>query len=356
MQPGTKAAFLFPGNDVDYSKTLKKLSKEENFAENLRKVNELAHTLNLIGNDDGDGYDGCDGCDGVNGGNKGNADDEGSAGSKRSTGNAVAGNAVNVKENSDANSENGETNDILAGNNELYNQMVIYAMSCSICDLYKSRNIFPSLVAGYSLGMYSSFYAAGVYSFEAGLSIVIETFNLIKQFYEDRELDFGMGAIVGLTEQEIMNLVFGKVDGFLEIACRNGHRSFTLVGENRAIRDSLELAQRLGALKTIRINTKFGYHTSLLKGNVDKLYPFLDNFTICEPQCKILSPFSLSLVSKDTVPHELVKYPHSAVCWQHLIEALVDNYGIREGYEVGPGESLAKITRYVNQNFKVYTF
>jgi len=304
MQPGTKAAFLFPGNDIDCKETLKKTATEEIFTENLRKVNELARSLNLIESDAGNGEEG-----------------------------------------------NGE----LAAR-ELYNQMLTYAICCSICDLYKKQNIIPAMVSGYSLGIYGSLYAAEVYDFETGLSIIGEVFNLIKQFYESSGQKFGMGAIVGLTEQEIRDLLFQKVSGFLEIACLNGHRSFVIVGESRAIKEGMELAQRLGAMRTVRINTEFGYHTSLLRESIERLYTFLDYCTICEPRCKILSPRDLSLVSKDAIPREIVKSLYSPVHWESLVNAMITIHDIREGYEVGPGESLAKMARYINQNLKVYTF
>lgn len=311
MQPATKAAFLFPGNDIDYQETLQRIKAEETFRKNIKKVNTLAHRLNLIEND--------------------------------------SENPIQDTEDTLANSGEGKVS-------ELYNQMVIYTISCSICDFYKRKNIFPTAVSGYSLGIYSSLYAAESYDFETGLYIIVETFNLVKQFYDDTGLEFGMGAIVGLTRQEIMDLVFGKVKGFLEIACLNGHRSFVIVGERSSVTKSLELAQKIGALRTVRINTGFGYHTSLLKKTIERLYTFLDQCTICEPRCKILSPLHFGLVSKDAIPREIVKSLYSPVHWDSLMNAMIDIYDIREGYEVGPGESLAKMARYINQNFMVYPF
>jgi len=331
MQPGTRTAFLFPGNDIDCKEMLKKTSAEEPFRENFRKVNELARRLNLTESN----------ADKSNT-NKSNADYSNADNSNTDNSNADNSNADNVDGN------------FGPAGPELYNQMLTYAICCSICDLYKKQNIFPAMVSGYSLGIYSSLYAAEVFSFETGLSIIGEVFHLVRQFYESSGRRIMMGAIIGLTEQEIRDLLFKKVSGSLEIACLNGRRSFVIVGESRAIKDGLDLAQRLGAMRAVRINTEFGYHTSLLKESSEKLYAFLDHCTICEPQCKILSPRDLSLVSKSAIPCEIVKSLYSPVHWESLVNAMINIYDIREGYEVGPGESLAKMARYINQNFKVY--
>ncbi|MEW6377991.1 MAG: hypothetical protein AB1611_00130 [bacterium] len=295
MEPDTKAAFLFPGNDIDYRETLQKIGREDTFRENLAKVYKLGYRLNLA---------------------------EAGAG---------------------------------AGS-ELHNQMVIYTICCSICDLYQNRHIVPAMVSGYSLGIYSALYAAGAYSFETGLLILREAFKVVKQVYTSRKRKFGMGVVIGLTQQEIIDLIFNKIDHFLEIACLNGERSFVIVGEHQAIGKGLDLAGKLGALKTIQINTKFGYHTSFLQGNIGKLSTFLDSCEIFEPHCRILSPLDMSLIGRNAITHEIVRNLYSPVRWGSLINELVNHYDIGEGYEAGPGESLAKMSRYINQNFKVYTF
>lgn len=295
MEPDTKAVFLFPGNDIDYRETLQKIGEEDTFRENLAKVRKMGYRLNLDGTGAGD-------------------------------------------------------------SSELHNQMVIYTICCSIRDLYQRRHIFPAMVSGYSLGIYSALYAAGAYSFETGLLILREAFKVVKQVYKSRKRKFGMGVVIGLTQQEITDLVFKKVDHFLEIACLNGERSFVIVGEHQAIGKGLNLAERLGALKTIRINTEFGYHTSFLQGNTGELSNFLDRCEMLEPHCRILSPLDMSLIGKDAITHEIVRNLYTPVRWGGLINALINHYGIEEGYEAGPGESLAKMVRYINQNFKVYTF
>lgn len=239
---------------------------------------------------------------------------------------------------------------------ELETQIMIYTICCSICDIYKRQNILPALVSGHSLGIYSCLYAAGAYSFKTGLSILKKAFSLIREFYDERGQRFGMGTIVGFTEDEVQNLLFKEIEGFLEIACFNGERSLVIVGEEKALRECLVRAEALGALKTILFEAELGYHTSFIKGVAQSFHKFLDRCQIFEPRHKILSPLDINLVGKDDIINELTRNLYSPVHWASLIDALVNKHDLREGYEVGPGESLARMTRYINRRLKVYTF
>jgi len=239
---------------------------------------------------------------------------------------------------------------------ELETQIMIYTICCSICDIYKRQNIFPALVSGHSLGIYSCLYAAGAYSFKTGLSILKKAFSLIREFYDERGQRFGMGTVIGFTEEEVQSLLFKEIEGFLEIACFNGERSLVIVGEEKALRECLERAEKLGAFRTILFNAELGYHTSFIKGVEERFRPFLNNCRILEPEYKILSPLDTGLVGYESIINELARNLYSSVRWASLIDALVNKHGIRESYEVGPGESLARMAKYINRRFKVYTF
>ncbi len=287
MKGNKKSAFLFPGNDVDYRKALKKIRDNDKFLEKIRKAGTNIHAYM---------------------------------------------------------------------NSELYNMMMIYIISCTISDIYKTKNIFPELVSGYCIGMYSSLYTAEAYTFETGLSIVRETFKLVSSFYDQKEQDYGMGVIIGLTENEIIELLFENTGDLLEIACINSDRNIVIVGEIKTLKEGLKRAKKLGAFKTIPLKTGFGYHTSQLKDISEKFRIFLKKCEIFEPRYKILSPLDMNIVDKDTIIPLLVKNLYSPIHWKSLINTMITEHNIWKGYEAGPGESLAKMSKYINRDFKVYTY
>jgi [acyl-carrier-protein] S-malonyltransferase len=54
----------------------------------------------------------------------------------------------------------------------LYTQPCLYIVETILADLLKTQGKAPDFVAGHSLGEYSALYAAGVFSFEAGLKLI----------------------------------------------------------------------------------------------------------------------------------------------------------------------------------------
>lgn len=290
--------FLFPGNSIDYSETLEKLKRNHFFQKNCKtaKINKE----NII-----------------------NAS-------------KVFGNSID---------------------RELSNQVLIYTICCSICDYYKSNGILPDLITGYSMGVYAGFYAAETYNFETGLSILEKAFHLTKDLYVSKKKQkFGMGVIIGLTENDLFDM-FKETGGIIDIASFNGTHNFVIVGEQEKVEVCIKKAEAMGAFKANKVDTEFGFHTPVLKEISDEFRKFLNGCSISNPVYRFLSAITIDpIINPNEVTDEIVKNMYYPIRWASFIDTLSNTYKTLECYEVGPGDALNKITRYINRKVKVRPF
>ena len=128
-------------------------------------------------------------------------------------------------------------------------QKASYAANCTLCDLYKAKGIYPDITIGYSMGIYAALYAGGYYSFETGLEIVEKAFLLTREICDSLNEEYTMAVIMGLTEQDIQEIVFKSHDACGEIAVYNGKHHFVIAGEKNVIENGIERALYEGAFE-----------------------------------------------------------------------------------------------------------
>lgn len=232
----------------------------------------------------------------------------------------------------------------------------IYTLSCAASDLIKSRGHRPAVVSGYSLGIYAALYTAGVYTFEEGLEVLIASVRCVLDFFERDDLDFAMGGIVGLTEEEIRKELFPEIPGRLEIACHNGVRSYVVAGERSSILRCLQAAADLGAFTTVLLETLYGYHMACLEPLASAIRARLEGYSFAEPSCLFLSPLTGEPVAGAALSEEIVRNFHSSVRWDLCMHSLLYLQGVKRAVETGPGDSLTRINRYLERGLDTVHF
>jgi malonyl CoA-acyl carrier protein transacylase len=239
---------------------------------------------------------------------------------------------------------------------EIHDQMMIYTLSCASNDLLKNKKITPSVVSGYSFGLYAALYGAEVFNYETGLHILIDAVQLVKDHFESSRRVFGMGAVLGLTEEDLKTDVFPAIQGAIEIACYNGERSHILVGDKEAVKESLSGAEKAGAFKTRLLNTRYGYHTTFLRKASeifsDRLIPYYFQPSICD----VISSLNGETVPQDRLKPTVAMNISSHIHWPLAVSAMGESYGIDRAYEMAPGTTIWSMTRYINKELKVLPF
>lgn len=204
------------------------------------------------------------------------------------------------------------------------------------CGLRPEKDL--AWVAGHSLGEYSAFCAAKVFSFSQTLGLLKERCRAMSL-----ALPGGMVALLGLAKQEVEVLV-GDLDpalGVCEVANHNGLRQVVVSGATMAL---AAIAQKVP--KAIFLRVKGPFHSSLMQEAQEAFAPVLETTLFQEPLCPIVTNFSGRgqrdpVVLKQHLGEQMV-HP---VLWCDTQQFLFA-HGVTDLLEVGAGRVLCGLAKH----------
>ncbi|NWF75103.1 MAG: ACP S-malonyltransferase [Nitrospirae bacterium] len=237
--------------------------------------------------------------------------------------------------------------DISCGEDILLQQN-IYAVSASLWD--SSKLVYPiSLVAGHSLGFYSSLYASNSIDFRTGLYLINAAHDAILKMTGSKT--FGITAIIGIKWDIIENLCrkFNNV----YIANINSATQVVISGPADSIDKIEKKVIKEGALKVQRLSIKYPVHTPFLKGIEEIMNKAVEKIEIKAPEIPIVDhTTSEILISPEQIKETLSCQLARKVVWLDVIKKMWQK-GIRKFIEVGPGDILSKITKWIERDAEV---
>ncbi len=144
----------------------------------------------------------------------------------------------------------------------IYTQPAVFILEYALTELWKSWGVFPDAVMGHSLGEYAAACAAGVFSYEDGLRLLIERANLMN----------------ALTDQGKMVSVFARLDVVKEavepfkdkvsIAAINGPEIVLISGFVAEV-DLVVKELESRRLRTVQVNISTAFHSPLTEQIMD---------------------------------------------------------------------------------------
>lgn len=191
-----------------------------------------------------------------------------------------------------------DKHDILRNYVQLYKQtfhsepsesMLIYMVSCALADVYKSKNIYPEVVTGHSLGMYAAMHVAKMIDFTTGMNILHAREQIIMQ-YGPKNTD--MMACMGTLEdcQELCKHVMQETDLICEPANHNAFLQTVISGDAQALQYAQTQADKFNIRACTILNIGYGYHGSLMSQAAQEFHNWLieQNFTFKQPEITVL--------------------------------------------------------------------
>src|SRR5215472_14825473 len=140
-------------------------------------------------------------------------------------------------------------------------QAGVYLVSTLACRALVKDGIRPAATAGYSLGNYAAFVAAGAVSFEEGLDVLIAVWRETERL----SISGAMGAVIGVR-RELVEAVCEESrsrGSLVWIGNVNSSTQFVLSGEPAAVADALAaLAPK--ALSVLPLSMSWPIHTELM--------------------------------------------------------------------------------------------
>jgi [acyl-carrier-protein] S-malonyltransferase len=209
------------------------------------------------------------------------------------------------------------------------------------------RGASPAATAGYSLGNYAALVAAGAISYDDALEVLVAVWR------ETEKLGIRgrMGAVVGARRDAVDEVCAGLRDRgrLVWIGNVNATTQFVLTGQADAVGEALEaLAPK--ALSVLPLGMSWPIHSELMlpvSRAVETLV--LECASIRPPRLPYYGPDGDRVETADRV-REILK---SGFCrptlWNATVERMIAD-GQRSFLEVGPGEMLTKMIRWIDRN------
>ncbi len=237
--------------------------------------------------------------------------------------------------------------------NTEYAQPSLVTTSMAILDLLSEENIKPDYVLGLSLGEYSAFVASNALSFEETVKLVNTRGKLMNEAFIGREC--GMLAVLNADIEDIKEVVkIASSKGVVEIANYNTSKQTVISGELGAINYAKDLFKEK-KIKSIPLNVKGAFHTSLLDNASEKLEIELKNLNIENIEIPVVTNLTANVVtSKDDIVEILKNQLKSSVMFEQSVLKLID-LGVTRFVEIGTGKTLSSFVKKINSDVEVVT-
>ena len=227
-------------------------------------------------------------------------------------------------------------------------QPAIFIHSVILALTTKSFN--PDVCAGHSLGEFSALTASNSISFEDGLKLVSIRANAMQKACQNTKGT--MAAILGLPD-EIIESSCNDVDGIVKPANYNCPGQLVISGEIKSVEKACEILKEKGAKRALILPVSGAFHSELMSSAADELKKGIDETEFKKPECPIYQNFTgKSEQDPSKIKINLLKQLTGAVLWNQSINKMI-NDGVKEFYEVGPGNTLQGLIRKIDRQIVV---
>ena len=233
-------------------------------------------------------------------------------------------------------------------------QVGVFAVSVAALDvLERIHGLVPGAAAGYSLGTFAAFVAAGALDRLAALDILLTLNRLLEEErLAGRDRPGGMGFVIGLPRTELEEVVQdvrrmrGLGEESLSIGTENAVRQFVLTGEGAAVEAAVERAGP-NALKTGMLPLAWSMHSQRLDGVPRRLRILLEGKTaIRTPKRPLYAPmFGRRISSLEEVSSVLLSQISRPARWAQTLSTMGED-GFSLFAEAGPGDVLTRLLRW----------
>jgi len=200
----------------------------------------------------------------------------------------------------------------------------------------------PDVVAGHSLGEYNALFAAGVFSFETGLSLVKKRGELMSQANGG-----AMAAIIGLKEDEVKEIIrkYGLDD--IDISNLNTPKQTVIASTKEGIERAQKIFEK-EQVRFVRLKVSAAFHSRYMKEAQTQFADFIEQFSFHEPCIPVISNYTAQVYKPGEIKENLIMQLGSTVRWVESVWNMED-LGCSEIKEIGPGNVLTNMIRKIKR-------
>jgi [acyl-carrier-protein] S-malonyltransferase len=203
----------------------------------------------------------------------------------------------------------------------------------------------PLAVAGHSAGQYAAAIAAGAVDFDEALRLVRERGRIM----QERGIDGGMGAVIGLTEEQAEEVVEqAREHGEISVANINAPGQVVLSGVLPALVFALEMSRTVGARRAVQLTVSVASHSPLMRHARDEFAKVLERTPFRDPVVPVVGNVHATMIrTADGLRDELSEHLVHGVQWVATIRNMAA-IGVTDFVEIGPGRVLTGLIKRIS--------
>lgn len=202
----------------------------------------------------------------------------------------------------------------------------------------------PDYFAGHSLGEYNALFAAGVFDFETGLSLVKKRGELMSQAQGG-----GMSAVLGLTREQLQALLDDKGLSRVSIANHNSYQQIVISGPKAEVSEAETIIASQDGVRCVPLNVSGAFHSPLMKEAQHNFSSFLDEQRFNLPQRPVIANFDAKPYHPKVIKSNLSQHLTHPVEWTQSMAYLLKKPAM-EFKEMGPGQVLTQLLKRIQEN------
>lgn len=205
----------------------------------------------------------------------------------------------------------------------------------------------PDMVAGHSLGEFSSLVANKTLSFEDGLILVSKRAMAMQKACE--KTPSTMAAILGLDDK-IVEEVCRSIDAIVVPANYNSPGQIVISGTNEGIDKAIEMLKEKGAKRALKLTVGGAFHSPLMEPARMELEEAIKTTKFSIPICPVYQNVNARpSLDPDVIKSNLVLQLTSPVRWTQTVLNMISD-GATSFVEVGPGNVLQGLIKKANKD------
>ncbi|MCK4466213.1 MAG: ACP S-malonyltransferase [Bacteroidales bacterium] len=210
----------------------------------------------------------------------------------------------------------------------------------------------PDIVAGHSLGEFSSLVANKALSFTDGLILVSKRAAAMQKACEAEPST--MAAVIGLDEN-IVQSVCNDIDEIVVPANYNCPGQLVISGSFKGIEIACEKFKEAGAKRALSLKVGGAFHSPLMEPARVELADAINSTKFNRGICPVYQNVTGQPVTDpEIIKTNLISQLTSPVRWTQIMKNMIAN-DVHEVVEVGPGKVLQGLFKKIDRNINAYS-
>lgn len=211
----------------------------------------------------------------------------------------------------------------------------------------------PDMVAGHSLGEFSSLVANGTLSFESALELVAIRARAMQKACEINPST--MAAVLALADDKVEAICKEVTDETGEVvvpANYNCPGQLVISGSLKGIEIACERMKAAGAKRALVLPVGGAFHSPLMEPAREELKAAIETTNFHTPVCSVYqNVVAKAVFDKEEIKQNLIDQLTGAVRWTQSVQAMIGD-GASKFTEVGPGKVLQGLVVKINKEMQ----